>query len=67
MGNVSHGTIDISERDLRPVVPTAHRGPTTASQVRNDLLPLAVLLGAVYGWVVAALAVIVAAIAVLVN
>ena len=64
---MSHGTIDISERDPSPVAPTAHRGPTTAPQVRNDLLPLAVLLGAIYGWVVVALAVIVAAIAVLVT
>ena len=56
-----------AERDPSRVVPSAHRGPTTPPQVRNDLLPLAVLLGAVYGWVVVALAVIVAAIVVLVT
>lgn len=63
---MSQGTIDAGERDQGTVVATAHR-PKRAPIAKNDLLPFMVLLGAVYGWVVVAFAVVVAAIMVLVN
>ena len=64
---MSQGKIEAGSRNRSTVAPGAHRRRLRTPIVKNDLLPLAVLLGALFGWVAAALAVIVAAIVVLVN
>ena len=63
---MSQDTIEAGQRDQRTSDTTGHR-PTRAPMVKNDLLPFMVLLGAFYGWVVVAIAVVVAAIVVLVT